>query len=208
MNVVKPMLYANLQEVVDPSHTCLVLWDVQNALVNAIFNKEQFLQNLKLLVETARKKKVPLSYTKITPLPLRYESAWNVYMLMKRAGVDRPDKLKPWIQLGSPEAEIHSVVGPAEGDIVIKKHTASIFIGTHFESMMRNAGISTLLFTGIATEWGIDSNAREASNRGFYTVVISDCVSSTDKQMHDFTLAVLQRVCLVMPSVDIIAEWK
>ncbi|HZD81761.1 MAG TPA: isochorismatase family protein, partial [Nitrososphaeraceae archaeon] len=43
--------------------------------------------------------------------------------------------------------------------------TASIFIGTDFERLVRNAGINTLIFTGIATDLGVESNARESLNR-------------------------------------------
>jgi nicotinamidase-related amidase len=31
-----------------------------------------------------------------------------------------------------------------EDEILITKHTASIFIGTYFERMMRNSGITTI----------------------------------------------------------------
>jgi nicotinamidase-related amidase len=34
--------------------------------------------------------------------------------------------------------------------------------------MLRNAGIVTIVFTGIATEFGVESRARDAFNRGFY----------------------------------------
>ena len=37
--------------------------------------------------------------------------------------------------------------------------------------MLRNAGIITVVFTGIATEFRIESSARDAFNRGFYSVV-------------------------------------
>ena len=47
--------------------------------------------------------------------------------------------------------------------------------------MRRNAGIITVIFTGIDTEYGIESSARDAFNRGFYSVVVSDCVSSPDR---------------------------
>ncbi len=206
--VTKTSPYASLPEIISPSHTCLVLWDVQNALVSAIFNRESFLHDVKALADVARKNRVPLVYTRITPLPPRFESAWGTYLRMKRAGVDSPDKLRPWMQPGSREAEIHSDLSPVEGDVVLRKHTASIFIGTHFENMMKNAGITTILFAGISTEIGIDSSARDASSRGFYTVVVSDCVSSSERQMHEFALAVLPGVCLVMPSADIMAQWE
>ena len=129
-------------------------------------------------------------------------------MRMKRSGIDDPDKLPQLIRTDSPEAEIHDDVKPKDDDVVINKHTASIFIGTHFEHMMRNRGTNTILFAGISTEWGIDSSARDSSNRGFYTVVVGDCVSSSDKKMHDSALVTLKRVCLVVSSGDIRKEWK
>jgi nicotinamidase-related amidase len=208
MDAKKPMLLATLNEIVEPKHTCLVVWDVQNALVNAIFNREEFLSSLKSLLEAARRNEVLTVYTKITPLPVSLETPWRVYMMMKRYGVDDPQKLRQWMIPGSPEAQIPDEVKPAEDDLVLNKHTASVFIGTHFEYVMMNRGIKTILFSGISTEIGIASSARDAGNRGFYTVVLSDCVSSPDKDIHEASLKVLHRVCLVMPSTDVMAQWK
>jgi nicotinamidase-related amidase len=208
MDTQKPMLFTNLKEIVEPKHTCLVVWDVQNALVNSIFNREQFLKSLKTMIAAARKDNVLIVYTKITPLPVELESPWRVYMMMKRFGVDNPGKLPQWIVPGSTQAQIPDDVKPTDDDLVLNKHTASVFIGTHFEYFMMNRGINTILFSGISTEIGIDSSARDASNRGFYTIVLDDCVSSPDKEMHDLTLKVLKRVCLVMPSTDVISQWK
>jgi len=208
MDTQKSMLLTTLKEIVEPKHTCLVVWDVQNALVNSIFNREQFLKSSKSLIEAARKNNVLVVYTKITPLPVSLESPWRVYMMMKRFGVDDPKKLRPWMLPGSPEAQIPDEVKPAEDDLVLNKHTASVFIGTHFEYVMMNRGITTILFSGIATEIGIASSARDSSNRGFYTVVLSDCVSSLDKEMHEAALKVLPRICLVMPSTEVMLQWK
>jgi nicotinamidase-related amidase len=208
MDAQKTMLFTTLKEIVEPEHTCLVVWDVQNALVNSIFNREQFMQSLKSIIEAARKNNVLIAYTKITPLPLSLESPWRVYMQMKRFGIDDPKKLRQWLLPGSPEAQIPEDVKPNDDDIVLNKHTASVFVGTHFEYFMMNRGISTILFSGIATEIGIASSARDASNRGFYTVVLSDCVSSPDKEIHEAALKVLQKICLVMPSTDVMPHWK
>lgn len=202
------MLYRDLREMVQPSHACLVVWDVQNALVKAIFNRGLFLKNLKGLIAAARQAGVSVVYTKITPLPVAYESPWRLYLQMKRAGVDDPAKLPSSMQPGSLEAEIPTEVAPIKNDMVLDKHTASIFIGTHFEYMMRNRRITTLIFTGISTEIGVDSSARDAANRGFYTIVANDCVSSSDQTMHEATLKILPRICLVMPAAEIVREWK
>ena len=196
-------IYETLEEIVDPGHSCLVVWDVQNGLVDRLFDKEEFLANLKGLIEILRKK-MPVAYTLITPLPREFQSAWGIYNMMRRYHVKEIEKLPNFMAPGSKEREIPDAVKPAKGDILLDKSAASIFIGTNFESMMRNRGITTLLFTGIATEMGIESSARDASNRGFYPVVVSDCVSSMDKDAHERSLKNLEKIAIVKSSTEIV----
>lgn len=196
-------IYETLAEVADPGHSCLVVWDVQNGLVDRIFNKEEFMTNLKGLIESLRNK-MPVVYTLITPLPREFQSSWGIYNMMRRYNVKEIDKLPNFMAPGSREREIPDAVKPAKGDIMLDKSTASIFIGTNFENMMRNRGITTLLFTGIATEMGIESSARDASNRGFYPVVVSDCVSSMDRDAHERSLRNLEKVAIVKNSAEIL----
>jgi nicotinamidase-related amidase len=198
----------NLAEIVNPEHTALVLWDCQNALVNSIFNREEYLANLKALLTAARRRKVPVVYTKITPLPAGYQSAWGIYQSMKRFNVDDPSKIPAILKPGSPEAEINATLAPIDAEVAINKHTANIFFGTNFEQLMRFRGIQSILFTGIATEYGIEHSAREAAIRGFYTVIVSDCVSSSDKTAHEMALKIMSRICLVATSRDIVKEWS
>lgn len=199
----KPSIYLSLKEIVDPGHTALVVWDTQEGLVDSIFNRKQFLANLKSFIAAARKNHIPVLYTKITFPPDGYESPWRTFMLMKRYGIDTIEKIPKFLT-----SEIQAEIGPVGDEPVIAKPTPSIFIGTNFEYMMRNRGIDTVLFTGIATEIGIDSSARDCSNRGFYTIVVQDCVSSSDKEMHESALKALKTICLVTPAADITAEWR
>lgn len=201
------IIYESLGEIVNPGHTALVVWDVQNVLVNNIFNKQEFLANLKSVISRAREKGVPVIYSKITPLPAQYNSSWAIYSMMRRYGIDDPAKMPPFMKPGTADAEIAADVSPSGDDTVVNKHTASIFIGTHAEYMLRNRGIETVVFTGIATEFGIESSARDASNRGFYPVVVSDCVSSMDKGMHELALKVMTRMVITAPSAEIIKAW-
>ncbi len=201
-------IYETLREIVAPEHTALVVWDVHNVLVNNIFNKKEFLANLKVVVNMAREKGISIVYTKITPLPPDYNSSWSIYMMMRRYGIEDPAKLPDFMKPGSSDADIPDDVAPSNKDMVINKHTASLFIGTHVEYMLRNKGIDTIVFTGISTEFGVASSARDASNRGFYTVVAEDCVSSMDREMHKASLKVLSKLCIVVPGEDVIKGWE
>jgi nicotinamidase-related amidase len=200
-------IFDNLREMVDPAHAALVLWDCQNGLVNMIFNREEFLESLKALLAAARLKGIPVVYTRITPLPPGYQSAWGIYQAMKRFNVDDPAKIPVFMKPGSPEAEINADLSPVEDEVVLNKHSPSIFFGTHFEQLMRGREIRTILFTGISTEMGIEHSARESAVRGFYTIVVSDCVSSPDQTTHEMALKIMQRLLLVVPSQEILQEW-
>ena len=91
---------------------------------------------------------------------------------------------------------------------MITKHTASIFIGTDFERMMRNSGITTIIFSGISTELGIESSARDALNRDFYPVIVSDAVSSSDKDAHTRSLQNMERFLTVISIKELAGIWS
>ena len=200
-------LYLELKEIIDPAHTALLVWDAQNLLVERIFNQDAFLKNIKIIVEAARKTGMSIFYSKIVPLPREFEAPPRTMMMMRRFGIQDPDKLPNFLQPGTAEAEIHSAVTPTIDDIVLGKHTTSMFIGTHFESMLRNKGIKTIIITGLNTEMGIASTARDASARGFYTFVAEDAVSTSDEDIHKSCLHILKRVVLVEPSQKLIDSW-
>jgi nicotinamidase-related amidase len=198
------IIYNTIEEILDPSHTVLVVWDVQNMLVNRIFNKEEFTINISLVIGLARKATVPIFFTRIQVLPMRFESPSRIYTFNRQAfyknlGFDRMKQ--------PTEEDISLAIKPLQSEIVIDKHTASIFIDTSFEYMLRNAGIITVVFTGIATEFGIESSARDAFNRGLYSVVVSDCVSSPDKDGHNRSLENMKNLITIISSKEIENIW-
>jgi nicotinamidase-related amidase len=71
-----------------------------------------------------------------------------------------------------------------------------------------DAGIVSIVFTGIATEFGIESSARDAFNRGLYSVVVSDCVSSHDKVGHDRSLENMKNLMTIISSKEVEDMWS
>jgi len=92
-------IYENMAEIVDPVHSCLIVWDVQNGLVDRIFNQKEFIGNLKRMVDILRNK-MPVAYTLITPAPREYQSSWNIYNMMRRYNVKNVDKLPNFMPQG------------------------------------------------------------------------------------------------------------
>jgi nicotinamidase-related amidase len=96
---------------------------------------------------------------------------------------------------GSIQTDLMPEIGPREGDFIINnKKTASAFIGTDLDNLLRILNIDTLVLIGVNTNTCILSSAFDAFNRGFSTIVNSDCVSSMyGEDLHFFALQNISR---------------
>lgn len=186
-----------LKEILDPSKTILLIWDVQNRLVQNIFNAQSFLECTKSVISSAQKHNVQVIFSKITPLPEKFESPVRKYFFKNR-----------FASMNQVPNGLDLTIEPTGNDIVIPKNTASMFIGTNFENLLRNAGITTIAITGIATEIGVESTARDASNRGFFPVIITDAVSSYNQEAHNRSLENLKSMTIQLNSEEIISLWN
>jgi nicotinamidase-related amidase len=54
------------------------------------------------------------------------------------------------------------------------------------------AGVTTLLLTGVATNLTVEQTARAATDLGFTTYVVADCVAAADPATHAASLANLE----------------
>lgn len=68
---------------------------------------------------------------------------------------------------GSWGADFHSGVKPAQGEIVVIKRGVSALAGTELNAILRGKGSSTLILTGIATNFVIEGTARHAVDEGY-----------------------------------------
>ncbi|ALJ74246.1 Isochorismatase family protein YecD [Burkholderia pseudomallei] len=86
-----------------------------------------------------------------------------------------------------------SAFAPALGvqplDVVVTKHQWGAFTGTDLDVQLRRRGITDIVLTGIATNVGVESTAREAYENNYNVVIVSDAVStwSTDAQTFALT---------------------
>ena len=74
--------------------------------------------------------------------------------------------------------EIVSALAPLAGEPVIDKPGKGAFYATDLELILRDRGIKTLIVCGVTTEVCVTTTVREANDRGYECVVLSDCVGS------------------------------
>ena len=81
---------------------------------------------------------------------------------------------------------------PKPGETVIDKPGKGAFYATDLELILRNRGIATLIVCGVTTEVCVNTSVREANDRGFECVVLSDCVGSYFPEFQTAALAMVK----------------
>jgi biuret amidohydrolase len=93
---------------------------------------------------------------------------------------------------GEPGHDIIPELYPAKDEPVIDKPGKGAFYQTDLELMLRNRGIDTLFVTGVTTEVCVNTTVREANDRGFRCIVLSDCCASYFPEFHAAGLAMIK----------------
>ena len=93
---------------------------------------------------------------------------------------------------GEPGHDIIPELYPAAQEPIIDKPGKGAFYQTDLELMLKNRGIETLLVCGVTTEVCVNTTVREANDRGFRCIVLSDCCASYFPEFHDMGLKMIK----------------
>ncbi len=72
-----------------------------------------------------------------------------------------------------------------DGDVEIVKRTIGGFQGTGLDDRLRELGVTTLVFGGIATNLGVESTARAAGDLGYDLVFVEDAMAAFTAAEHE-----------------------
>lgn len=72
-----------------------------------------------------------------------------------------------------------------DGDIEIVKRTIGAFQGTDLDARLREHGVTTLVFGGIATNLGVESTARAGGDLGYDLVFVEDAMAAFTAAEHE-----------------------
>ena len=92
---------------------------------------------------------------------------------------------------GTETAELHDGLEVEPADIVLNKPRYGAFHATDLELILRSRGVDTVIISGIATNICCETTAREAAQRDFKVIFLSDGTATTD--MNGVPAAELQR---------------
>jgi nicotinamidase-related amidase len=186
--------------MLDPEKTALVLIDLQKGIVN------QPLQPRSGEAVVAAGK----------ALAARFRAACAPVILVNvdfgPGGALRPSQPVDQamnVPKGGPPPEWSQMVEGLEqdGDIRITKRQWGAFHGTDLDLQLRRRGIETIVLGGIATNFGVESTARQAWEHGYAVQLAEDACAGPSEALHKMAIeGVFPRISRVIQSADIAFE--
>jgi len=170
--------------------TAVLVIDMINDFVTGVFKNQRaskIVPNIKRLLESARKKRVPIVYVTDAHLPNidpEFE-VWGPHAVKDTWGAQIVEELKP-----------------RKSDFRVLKRKYSAFQGTDLDLLLRELKIDTLILTGVLTDICVQHTAADAFFRGYRIIVPQDCVEANDAPTQKAAIKFLKKAygCQITPA--------
>ena len=199
-----------LADLVAPAHTALVIVECQQGVIGELSNVPAVAEAgravvpaIARLAAAARVAGVKVVHATAAHPPDRWGANTNTRLFA--AAARSPVQLVEGSDAAQPVPEI----GVEPDDIVmVRRHGLSPLSGTELGPMLRNAGVTTVVLTGVSLNVAIPNAAFDAVNTGYQAVIPRDAVAGTPPEYADAVLDhTLAYVATLTTTSDLAGMW-
>lgn len=134
----------------------LLVIDVQVGLIKGAYREESVVRNINTIIA-------------------RMREAGGLVIFIQHCH----DKYRPMMK-GEPGWPIDPRLDQVEEDWVVEKTASDAFYQTNLNAVLQENGITTIVVTGLQTEYCVDTTCRRALSHGYEVVLISDAHATGD----------------------------
>ena len=171
----------------EPKTTALILIDMINAVAkgngppyNVPPNRQGVIDNFGRLVAHCREVGTPIIYITTYRRADNSDAPKTVADVGGGGGAAMLE--------GTAAVEVIDELEPQDGDYIVVKPRFSAYYGTNMDGILKSLGTETILVGGISTQRSVEGTAREAKNRDTQCVVVSDCCTAGEEDVHQMTI--------------------
>ena len=120
---------------------------------------------------------------------------------------DAPGYLRDFFQTchnhrGTRENDVVDALKPMPGEPILLKNTMGAFASTPLAALFDRLGVKTAVYVGVSTNNCVDTTAREASDRGYASIIVSDATGTCSEAMQQSSLESFRRLSGRVVSTD------
>ena len=178
---------------INKEKTALLIMDVQNDIVHedgkykdfgspAHAKERNIIGNIKKVLNTARDREMKVVHVKFGMRDFEKEVKNNHTPILDAVSDLQACNLDSW------GGDIHHDLQPEAGESVVEKNRINAFHNTNLKQILDEAGIDTLILTGVATNYVVEATARYASDDDYRLIILEDCCSSMNQELHEFSM--------------------
>jgi len=198
----RPVRAAPYDFLFDPAHTALIIIDMQRDFVepggfgaglgNDVTLLRRAIAPIAATLAAARAAGLLVIHTReghrpdLTDLPIAKKTRGHPV-----CGIGDAGPMGRVLVRGEPGHAIIDALAPIDGEPVIDKPGKGAFYATDLDTILRQRGIASLILCGVTTEVCVHTTLREANDRGFECLVLSDGTASYFPQFHEAALAMV-----------------
>ncbi len=185
-------------------HTALVIVDMQNAFCHPegfcgrelgadLTAARAIIPRIQSVITWARQQQLAIVYTRESHLPDLSDLTPSKALRYANAGypVGGVGKMGKFLIRGELGTELITELQPMQNELQIDKPAQSIFIDTDLAQTLQQRKITHLLFTGVTTECCVLGSYRQASDLGFFCLLLADCCAAMSMHEHQAAINVI-----------------
>ena len=185
-----------------PAHTALVVIDMQRdfiepggfgaALGNDVSRLAAIIPTVGQLIALGRREGLTVIHTREAHLPDLSDCPPSKIARGDAAvRIGEPGPMGRLLVRGEPGNQIVPALAPVDGEWVIDKPGKGMFWRTGLMERLEEAGMTHLIFAGVTTEVCVQTSMREANDRGFDCLLVTDATESYFPEFKAATIAMI-----------------
>jgi biuret amidohydrolase len=182
----------NLEEACELNRTALVVYDMQVGIFSQLSNGSEIKSQVIKVIQAAREVNLRVFFMRHMSLPNELSGVFQLRTAKAWQRATSVNDVKPWFLRDSPGFQLIPEMTPLSSEAIFDKITMSAFESTPLDIALRDCGIQTVIFVGVATEIGIEPTVRHAADLGYIPVVVTDACGAGDEEAGQRAIASLR----------------
>jgi nicotinamidase-related amidase len=178
--------------------SALLLMDFQNGIVERYADRPEVMAHFQCAVNAARCAEIPVIFVRVA-----FRDGYPEVSPRNKSFSGIVERIGN-MTIANTATQIHESVAPRPEEAVVTKLRVSAFAGSDLEVILRAKGIDTLILTGIATSGVVLSTLREAADKDYRLIVLSDACLDANPEVHR---VLMEKVFPRQADVMTVNEW-